>query len=70
VRYRGTATLLAVAHLDALQIERGEHQLHPAAGQGGVDPVGVDVQGNGRGLSVRVDSRRGSGTSASNPPAR
>ena len=49
VRHR-RAVAPAVADVDVLEVERGEHQLDLAADQDGVDLVGVAVQGHRRGL--------------------
>jgi hypothetical protein len=50
VRHRFSVALVAVADLDGFQVERGEHQLHFAPDQGGIDLVGVGVQRHGGGL--------------------
>ena len=46
-----------MAHLDLLEVERGEHQLDLAAGQRGLDLVGVAVQRHRRGLGDRAQLR-------------
>jgi hypothetical protein len=42
--------MVAVADLDDLEVERGEHQLDLPPGQRGLDLVGVAVQRHRRGL--------------------
>jgi len=54
VRHRGPEAALAVADLDDLQVERGEHQFHLPPGQGRLDLVGVAVQRHCRGLGDRA----------------
>ena len=50
VRDRGSHGPALVAHGDVGEVERVEHQLDAVPDQGGVDFVGVGVQGHGRGL--------------------
>ena len=54
VRQSFAVTLALVSDLDGFHVERGEHQLHLAADQRGVDLEGVAVQRHRRGLGDRA----------------